>query len=371
MNILLEGRSLINKAGTGVYFNELLINLLKIDKENHYFAIVPVESTFEHNADNLRIIRLETKGHLNRLKGDFLVPKIVEKYKIDLIHYTKGTGPEIKNKKTVITVHDTIPLTNNFRSDLIKRLYWRINLPRMIRISSRIIAVSNYSRQTIEGLFPESIKKIVVIYNGYVNRSIKKFDAEPLLRNNGLVPNDVYIFFAGRVQERKNIRRIVEAYERVALHHKKLKLVIGGEVPREGEFVYALRNKSTFKDKIIITGYLEERELGALFCNAFVFCFASSSEGFGIPILEAQSQGCPVITSNLTSMPEIAGKGALLVDPYSVKSISDAIFQLLNDSKKRENLINEGYENVKRFSFERCAEKTLKVYEEVFNEHTI
>ena len=114
--------------------------------------------------------------------------------------------------------------------------------------------------------------------------------------------------------------------------------------------------------------YVEEHVLISFYNVAKVFVYPSLYEGFGLPILEAQACGCPVITSNVSSMPEVAGESAILVDPYNVEEIASAIHKVSLDKNLRDNLIQKGFENCKRFSWQRCAEETLKVYEEVYNE---
>ena len=357
MRILIEARSLINRGGTATYCRELIRNLIKIDKTNEYFIIVPSEQKCEFWAPNFKIVPIKSRGYFNQIKGNLKIKSLITEKSIDLVHYTKGIGPRLKNIKLVSTVNDIIPLTHPKFSLLLNRFYWQINLPQNIKRSNKIITISKYCKDSLIKWFPDSRPKIRVIYDGAMCK-IRRMNKE----------NGDYILFLSRVQKRKNIKRILLAFENVSSKNKNLKMLIAGEVPYEGKFVYSLINKNKSASKIKLLKHISENKKIQLLTNAKFLIFASLIEGFGLPILEAQACGCPVITSNLSSMPEVAGKGALFVNPYSVDEIEGAMEKVMKDSKLKENLIKEGYKNIKKYSWKKCAKETLSIYNEAYNE---
>ncbi|MBI2020069.1 glycosyltransferase family 4 protein, partial [Candidatus Daviesbacteria bacterium] len=145
----------------------------------------------------------------------------------------------------------------------------------------------------------------------------------------------------------------------------ELKLVIAGQKGWLFDEIYKLPKKLGIEDRVKFLGYVADEELPALYSGAQALVFPSLFEGFGLPILEAQASGCPVITSNISSMPDVAGKGAIYVDPYNTDDIVDAMIRV-KGKEEREKLIKKGFENIKRFSWEKCAAQTLEVFEQVY-----
>ena len=166
-----------------------------------------------------------------------------------------------------------------------------------------------------------------------------------------------FLLYVGTVEPRKNLLRIIEAFNQL---DQELKLVIVGVSGWDNKAVYRTKNPN-----IIFTGYVPEEELPIFYCNAKLLLYPSLYEGFGFPILEAMNCGCPVITSNISSMPEVAGNAALLVDPYSTEEIKRAMQMLLSDAKLRKRLIDSGVRQARRFSWGKTADETMKVYEKV------
>jgi len=166
----------------------------------------------------------------------------------------------------------------------------------------------------------------------------------------------------GTIQPRKNLERLIRAFNKIYYHNKNYKLVIAGSKGWLSDEIYGLPKKLGIETQVKFLGYVEDRKLPVLYSRAIALVFPSLFEGFGLPILEAQACGCPVITSNISSMPEVAGKGALFVDPYSVESIKDGMVKIMNKDL-RFKIKDSGFNNVKRFSWEKCAKETLKVLE--------
>lgn len=172
-----------------------------------------------------------------------------------------------------------------------------------------------------------------------------------------------YILFVGTLQPRKNIVRLIEAFS--TLGPKLYTLVVVGKPGWLYEEIYEAPKKFKVEDRVKFLDYVPDEDLPALYQNALCFVLPSLYEGFGLPVLEAMHYGCPVVTSNVSSLPEAAGDAAIMVDPESTESIKEGIEKVLGDKSLREKLVKKGYEQVKKFSWEKCARETLKVLEEV------
>ena len=168
--------------------------------------------------------------------------------------------------------------------------------------------------------------------------------------------------FIGRLEDRKNISGIVEAFEILKEKHKiPHKLILVGKFGFGGEKIKGKIDSSEYKSDMILTGYVSDEDKFYLLANADVFLFPTFYEGFGLPILEAQSVGTPVITSDVSSMPEVADHSAVLVDPKDVNAIAEAAHKLISDESYKNDIIQKGLENVKRFSWEKCAREVADI----------
>ncbi len=362
MRVLIEGRSLANRAGTGTYVLKLIEEILRIDSDSEYFVLVPSEARFTVTARNLRVIRTPSHGIVNRLYGDLLVRKLTKKHNIQLIHYTKGFGPVIRKIPTIVTVHDLIPLTNPEFLSTKEKIGWRTSFPRSIRSANRIITVSHFSKDCIFQMFPEVKLRTTVIYNGFSETKSGSDD-------NAISVPGRYALFVGRVQERKNVARLLRAFDFVAREIPDLHLVICGEVPKPQQpQIRNLTKSCIHPGRIHMMGYVPSDKLPALYRNALYLVFPSLAEGFGIPVIESQYYGVPVLTSNTTSLPEIAGQAAVYVNPMSVQSIAEGMHALATNANLRKELISLGYKNIERFSWKETAEKTLSVYKSVYDQ---
>ena len=270
----------------------------------------------------------------------------------DLIHCPTVTAPFFfrPDAKVVMTVHDLVPLLYPEWQTRRRVLYFKYILKHRFRFVDRFIAVSHSTRRDLTHHFHIPEHKIAVIHEG-VSEQFKPASAS----------REEFILAVSTLEPRKNFKRIIEAF--VSLRKKEKtrdRLVIVG---KEGWlFEDIMRVPAAFQDDIVFTGYVSEAELIHLFQTARCFVYPSMYEGFGLPVLEAMACGCPVITSNTSSMPEVAGDAALLVDPCVVDDIEDAICKLTNDPALCAELSAKGIQRASEFSWRRTAQQTLDVY---------
>lgn len=343
----------LNKTGTENYSYQLLLNLSKIDQINQYIVYLRPNTNITSNwPKNFKFQVINFK----RLWTQIGLAKQTFQDKLDLLFIPAHTSPLIHKKglKTVVTVHDLGSEYLPKMHQLKQRLYlkWITNF--QLKTATKLIAVSKATREDLikrVGVEPE---KIEVIYEGYNQNLFKPTKSDRLV--NSLRP---YYVFVGTIQPRKNLERVIKAFNVV----RNSTLVIAGSKGWLADDIYNLPKKLGIEDRVKFLGYVPDKDLPVLYSGAEALLFPSLFEGFGLPIIEAQACGCPVITSNTSSMPEVAGKGVVLVNPYSVEDIIRGIREI---RRIRENLIKKGFENVKRFSWEKCAAQTLKVFEEVY-----
>jgi glycosyltransferase involved in cell wall biosynthesis len=290
----------------------------------------------------------------------------------DLIFIPVHVLPLITPKRIVVTVHDVaylhFPSAYSWRS----HLYHRFSMWRIIRQASRIICISEATKNDLIRLCKADPAKLRVVYNGFEVPPEAKPDAplqEKLFHKLRLKKGE-YFIAVGRVEEKKNLVRLVIAFNAAMkanqLHHKLL--IVGS--PGVGAKRIRERVKSLgIEDKVVFTGYVDEASKWQLLRGAVGLCFPSLYEGFGYPILEGYAAGIPVMTSNTSSLPELTGpKGAIFVDPQDPEDISRGILELIGDTDKRNKLIEIGRERLSRFTWEESVRQTNSVIEELVNE---
>ncbi len=364
MNIAIDARAISNnKTGIGNYIKNLCEKLPLIDKNNVY---IYYQEKLRHSLKNIPVVSIISRI-LYFWYDNFVFPFQLALQKIDLYHNPAFILPLINfGYKKIITINDLGFYT--FGADFSKGWHARhmkMMLPLSIKQADKIIAISQATKNQIINLFQVPPDKIVVTHLG-VSEKYRKIQNEAgikkILQNYNI--KSPYILFVGTMDPRKNLVRLIKAFQNVKKQKKELKLVVVGN---KGELFSEELDKMVTSGDIILTGYVGEEELVYLYNGASIFTFPSLYEGFGLPILEAMACGTPVITSNVYSMPEAAGDAAVLVDPESIEEIATAIMKLLDDQILRKKLIDQGLARVTQFTWEKTARETLAVYQEVMD----
>ena len=343
-------------SGSAVYTENLVKNLLK-SQENEYvlfFSSLRQSPPKEFKSKNFKLPPLLLEQLWNRLH---LLP--IEKLigKVDVFHTSDWLEPPARCPK-VTTIHDLIiykyPETFQRRgghdivANLKRKLAW------VKKESALIIAVSESTKQDIIEILKIPAKKIRVIHEACNTEFTEKSaeDTEKIKKKYGIKGD--YLLAVGTLEPRKNLKRVIEAFKIVqSAKCKAQSLVIAGK--------FGWGNQQS---AIKFLGYVPQEDLPALYSGAQVFVYPSLYEGFGLPILEAMACGCPVVTSNVSSMPEIAGEAAVLVNPEKVEDIARGIKEVIGDKEIRDKLVKKGIERAKQFSWEKTARETIKIYQE-------
>jgi len=301
------------------------------------------------------------------------IPYLVKKNNIKLFHGLKGVVPYFGKFIKIMTVHDLVPIIHPESMKFKDYMYWNFIFPIYLKKADRIICISKSTQNDLLSKFNVEEDKIRLVYQGVSNNfkiESKKDSYENIYhffeKTNIKIADieDKNILLSVNVlSPRKNIARTIEAFDICAETDSKLLLFIVGKKGWGYDQIFDTYRKTKNTNRIFFMDYVEEDVLISFYNVAKAFVYPSLYEGFGLPILEAQACGCPVITSNVSSMPEVAGEGAILVDPYSVEEIANAIYRL-SDQNIRDAFIQKGLENCKRFSWKKCACGTFKIYEE-------
>lgn len=263
------------------------------------------------------------------------------------------TVPMIHPRRTIVTVHGLEYEYSPESYSFFARWYMRLSIRYSVRMAERIIAVSENTKRDLTRLYHVSEKKISVIHEGFsgVSAAMSQTD-EPI--------GQPFFFFIGRLETRKNVVRIIEAFEifktKTGLPYR---LVLAGKPGYGYEKIEEKIQTSRLKTEISLVGYVSELERWQYMRSAAAFLFPSLYEGFGLPVIEAQSVGVPVITTNTSSLPEIAGEGAVYVDPMKPEHLAEAMETLVRDPEKRADIIGKATRNASRFSWVACAREVV------------
>jgi glycosyltransferase involved in cell wall biosynthesis len=365
MRIGIDSRSVIGKkAGFGQYTDNLLSQLSKIDKENHYTLFFSKNSEIKYPSFDNKVIRL---FRFPELWEQLRLPIEAAAEKIDLLHCPTNPGPIFAPCKRVFTLHDVNYMRYpEFSYDKKTQWYWSLFSRAAAKAADLIITISSFSKKEIIELFNVPEEKVEVIYlaAGDNFRQIKlgkeseKIDS---LRKKYCLPGE-FILFVGTVSPRKNLVTLLRAIAKLKKKGIKEKLVIVGDSGWKTKELSIIINELNLNKEIIFAGYVSEEELLLFYNLASVFVFPSIYEGFGLPVLEAMKSGCPVVASNNSCLPEIAGKAGLLVDPLDSTAFAEAIEKVLTDSLLRKRMILLGKKRASEFSWKKTAEQTIKAY---------
>ncbi len=371
-------------GGVGIYAANLLKYLLKIDKNNEYNAYSFFYNCFPLNWKHKKIIdEFRKYGEVNFsqinlptsiLKRKWNNASIEKKEKlmgsVDIIHSTAYMIPELFNARLVVTIHDLSFLI--FPEYHTKENY-ELVLRNLIYLNSRpdmVVCVSWQTKKDVIKYFHVPEEKLSVIYEGVDDSFKEEIDSDfrkKILEKYGLTGK--YLLCVASIEPRKNFLRIINAFSEFIKQeeYKEYSLVcVGGRGWKNIE-IYSLVKQKNLEGKIKFLGFIEESELAPIYNQAEIFLYPSLYEGFGLPVLEAMACAVPVVTSNVSSLPEVASDAAILINPYSEKDIYTTVCSLLENGSLREELISKGLDRVREFSWEKTARETLKVYHEVYN----
>lgn len=358
-------------TGIGTYTYNVLKHLPQIDINNYFHLYWSGNNYEEFIRENSNIIMASKKHH--NFFEQYYFPSNLKNNKIDLFHVPQngiGLNENISCKK-VVTIHDLIPYVmpeTVGKGYLIKFLE---EMPRIIRICDAIITVSEWSKKDILRFFPNAENKVYVtpLAADLKYKPLNKEKCKCFLQKTYNIDKP-FVLYIGGFSPRKNVKSLISAFSNIyKLLNKEHKLVIVGAYKDEISSLNILSNDLDLSSKIIFTGYVPDAHLPILYNACEVFVYPSFYEGFGLPPLEAMSCGTPVITSNISSIPEVTSDSSILINPFDIHEIETTLINLLNNESLKETLSIKGLIHSKDFSWKKTAEQTLKVYEQVYKQN--
>jgi len=374
MRIGIDARfyGLIGK-GIGRYLEKLIANLEKIDQENEYIIFLRQENfdLYEPKNPNFKKVLINIPWY--GLKEQICLPFKIHRHHCDIVHFPNYNLSLISlifkigvGKKFFITIHDLIPHQTNITGTTKNSLIFKIKLFFLLLIiklsakkSEKVFTVSEFSKKEIIKLYKIKPEKIIVTYEAAEDKPSNMDQKSQILEK--LKIEKPYLLYVGNAYPHKNLERLIEAYK-IILPQTDLKLVLVGRI----DYFYSGIKKMVYdlkiEDKVIFTDMIDDNDLNELYQNALVYVFPSLMEGFGLPGLEAMRRGLPVISSNIGSLTEIYGSAAQYFNPYDTKEIAEIILKITKDQNLIEDLKKRGFEQVKKYSWVKCAEETLKIY---------
>lgn len=369
--------------GLGRYAQKLIENLEKVDKKNQYFIFLLEENFNEFNPKNKNFKKVLANYPWYTFSEQINMPKILNQYDLDVVHFPHFNVPLLYRKKIIITIHDLIllhfPTLKGTQLNpvfyWIKFLAYKVAIGSAVKRSKKIITVSRFSKKDILANYPFLDKnKIAVTYEAcdLNKKEIKKSkkDSTDILKKYAIIKP--YLLYVGNAYPHKNLDRLVESWElfldRFRRSNGAMKqtpyLVLVGK----RDYFYDKLLKKISKDNVknvIPAGFIDDNDLDVVYKNSLAYVFPSLYEGFGLPPLEAMQEGVPVISNKHGCMQEILGRSAYYFDGKNIQSISEAMQKIISDEELRQKLIKNGYQRILRYNWKRMAKKTMAIYENI------
>jgi glycosyltransferase involved in cell wall biosynthesis len=354
-----------DRTGIGRYTFSLVRELAKIDRENEYVLFLSRERFATEPAPGPNFRTVEAGIPWFTLREQLLLPRLVARERLDLMHYPHVTVPLLSATPFIVTVHDlnyldaeatARPAGGGMRGAMLRAGY-RVELMK-VRRARRLIAVSEHTRDALVRLLPIEAARVAVTYEAADTPGAIEPDTTVLERQGLDAP---FFLYVGSAYPYKNLVRLITAFARLDGGHR---LVLAGDHEHFGPALRKRARDAGLAGRVVFPGRVSEAELAALYGGALAYVLVSLSEGFGLPGLEAMQYGVPVVAASAGSLPEIYGDAALYCDPHDIVSIADALAEVASDEQLRERLAELGNRRAGEFSWARTAEQTLAVYRE-------
>jgi glycosyltransferase involved in cell wall biosynthesis len=366
VRIAIDARKL-HDFGIGTYIRNLLRQLARIDAETEYVLLCREADIEAVNALGVNFRAVPVRAKAYSVSEQIRVPMALRRQRVDLFHAPHYVLPPLSRRRSIVTIHDCIHLVfPQYLPNRAAYYYARTFLKSAAHQADRILTVSEASKRDILRLLNVPAEKVTVTYNAIDDRFREAPPADQVARVRERYQLDrPFVLYAGNIKPHKNLERLIDAFHRVRKRGLDLTLlIIGDEISKYTTLRRAVHRHQLHK-YVRFFGFVDDQTLAILYRLAGAFVFPSLYEGFGLPPLEAMASGTPVITSNVSSLPEVVGDAALLIDPYDPDSIADALARVFEDSSLRADLSARGLARAREFSWERSVRQVRDLYAQV------
>ena len=371
MKIGIDGRAAKWYRGTGIgtYTYQLINCLNRIDNINKYLLFMPESSKHDISLRENFYLNNITEGKESNFWDEVNIPNILKDKNIELYHVPQnGVGlPVDKKCRFAITLHDVIPYK---MPETVSDRYLKIfsdHIPKIVSQCDGIITVSNYSKKDIIETFnfPEDKVYVTHLASEDIYRPLDKRVSKYIAKKYYSIESD-FILYVGGFSPRKNIIGLIESFSKlISVYKKDIKLVIAGKQGKSYEIYKQRAEELHISDKVLFPGFVLMDHLPYIYNASQLFVYPSFYEGFGLPPIEAMSCGVPVIASNVTSVPEVVGDGALLINPKDIDNLCSSMLRVLSDEELRSKLIKSGIIKSADLSWEKTANETISAYNKI------
>jgi len=362
MKIGIVARGLSERSGGVKQCIESSISaLLKIDSENEYYIFHSHHDYVDKFPSAINII-IESSY---KILWDYIfLPRELNKHKLDIVIFPKNVVPFFIKTKSIVVIHDLayfMPELNAY--PFIDTIYMKVMIKSSLKRANMVVSVSSNTKNDIIKLIGTNETKIKVIHEAADSKYkiiTDELQLNKIKRKYKL--NDQFIFYSGSLSPRKNMIRFLTAFSMIKdkIPHK---LVLTGGKSHNDRNVHELINQ--INDSVIKIGHIPDEDMPFIYNLADLFVYPSLYEGFGLPPLEAMACGCPVVSSNSSSLPEVVGDAAIMINPYNVDEIADGMYKILTNENLRNNMIKKGLNRTQKLSWEKSAQSILELVEEV------
>ena len=384
MKIGIEGQRLFRKKkhGMDMVALELIKNLQDLDHVNEYYIFVKPDEDHSVLKETANFKIIELNGGPYPTWEQFALPKAAKQYGCDILHCTSNTAPFFTDIPLITILHDIIYMESSYLKILTSsasayqkfgNIYRKLVVPRVVKKSKKVVTVSHFEKNRIGDFFGiKGSNKLEAIYNG-VSEHFKEITNKDELHRVKAKYNlpDKYFFFLGNTDPKKNTKGTLKAFSDFLKQTKSnYKLVMLDYDKTELTKLLNDINDVDLINHIVLTGYVINTDLPAIYSQCDVFLYPSLRESFGIPMLEAMSCNVPVITSNTSSMPEIAEDAAHIINPFNPEEITQGLIEIINNETYRTTLCEKGLQRSKQFSWKNMAKEYLHLYELIHAENS-
>lgn len=362
------------RAGIGRYVHELTTSLLNHDMTNEYAIFYNRSGEARVPASLERLARVTSPvsdkpwrlrvllAHLMHLSQDRLFPGV------DLFHATDNLLPRLTHSQSVLILYDLAFRLYPEAFTRLNRWFQALTMGMFLRTADAVMAISESTKKDAMRLYGIDESRLTVVYGGVNPRFQPASPGEVASTRSRYGLPEHYILFVGSIEPRKNLSTLLTAFSALKQQSPEadsLKLVAAGKKGWIYAGFFQRLRELGLEEEVVLPGFVADEDLPALYTASDLFVFPSWYEGFGLPVLEAMACGAPVVCSNAASLPEVAGDAALLVSPDDVRGLREAISRALTDLTLRNELIERGFRQAARFTWERAAQQTLAIYENV------